>query len=526
MAGLSAPHRPLTERVDALAEAVRLADDVLPEDVTLAAAELVARAGDRLRLPDHTVVAFAGPTGSGKSSLLNALAGRPVAEVAATRPTTSEALALVRADGAAPLLDWLGVRRRHDLGSGAGLVVLDLPDHDSVVIDHRLEAERLVGLVDLLVWVVDPQKYADAAVHERYLRGLAAHRDVLLVVLNQVDRLTAEERRACHRDLERLLADDGLAGVEVLDISARTGEGVAALETALAEAARRRQASRDRLAADLTVLGGRVVEACGSAARGGTGPVAPLVDALAETAGVPVVVDAVRAAHLRRAGRATGWPPLRWLSRVRPDPLRRLHLGPGEAGHTSLPTPGAAQLARARSAVRSYVDAATTGIPQAWVLEARRRADPPSDELAAALDAAVAATPLPAGRPIWWRVVGGLQWMLLLAAMAGLAWLAILAGAAALRLALPDPPAWGSVPVPTAALLGGLLLGAVLALLARALAGVGARRQARVVEARLHRAIAGVAERLVTAPVTDVLDRLVRARSAAQVAMAGRRRRR
>ncbi|KGM14631.1 hypothetical protein N867_18880, partial [Actinotalea fermentans ATCC 43279 = JCM 9966 = DSM 3133] len=204
-------------------------------------------AGDRLRLPDHTVVALAGPTGSGKSSLLNALAGQDVAEVAATRPTTSEALALVRADGAGPLLDWLGVRRRHDLGAGTGLVVLDLPDHDSVVTDHRLEAERLVGLVDLLVWVLDPQKYADAAVHERYLRGLGGHRDVLLVVLNQVDRLTADERRACHRDLERLLAEDGLAGVRLLDVSARTGEGVAGLEAALADAARRREASRDRL---------------------------------------------------------------------------------------------------------------------------------------------------------------------------------------------------------------------------------------------------------------------------------------
>src|SRR5690606_3026779 len=98
-------------------------------------------------------------------SLLNALAGREITEVAVTRPTTSEAFALVRGEGAGPLLDWLGVRRRHAVGvdgadaAGGGLVVLDLPDHDSVVTDHRLEAERLVALVDLMVWVVDPQKY-------------------------------------------------------------------------------------------------------------------------------------------------------------------------------------------------------------------------------------------------------------------------------------------------------------------------------------------------------------------------------
>ena len=55
--------------------------------------------------------------------------------------------------------------------------------------------------VDLLVWVLDPQKYADAVMHDRYLAPLAGHADVMLVVLNQVDRLTAEARAACLADL-------------------------------------------------------------------------------------------------------------------------------------------------------------------------------------------------------------------------------------------------------------------------------------------------------------------------------------
>ena len=44
-----------------------------------------------------------------------------------------------------------------------GLVLLDLPDHDSTEVAHHLEVDRLVQLADLLVWVLDPQKYADAA---------------------------------------------------------------------------------------------------------------------------------------------------------------------------------------------------------------------------------------------------------------------------------------------------------------------------------------------------------------------------
>ena len=72
------------------------------------------RAGERLRLSgEHTVVALAGSTGSGKSSLFNALAGADLSPVGVRRPTTSKAHASVwGAEGAAPLVQWLGVPRR------------------------------------------------------------------------------------------------------------------------------------------------------------------------------------------------------------------------------------------------------------------------------------------------------------------------------------------------------------------------------------------------------------------------------
>ncbi len=69
----------------------------------------------RLRLSaDHTVVALAGATGSGKSSTFNALTGLDLAAVGVRRPTTSWTTACIWGTTRPPrLLDWLGVPPRH-----------------------------------------------------------------------------------------------------------------------------------------------------------------------------------------------------------------------------------------------------------------------------------------------------------------------------------------------------------------------------------------------------------------------------
>lgn len=560
------------ERVAALDRALTAGEGRLPREVVDAGRAVVARAGERAALSaEHTVVALAGATGSGKSSLLNALAGEEVARTGVQRPTTSEALAVVRGPGAGPLLDWLGVRRRHELAGGrprrgAGLVLLDLPDHDSVVTEHRLRAEHLVDRVDLLVWVVDPQKYADAVLHERYLRPLARHADVLVLALNQADRLSAAEVDAVLADLRRLTALDGPAGARVLAVSARTGLGLDRLGALLDEAAERREAATRRLTADVEVVALRVLAACGdeagsarqrlmpsrgtATASGRTDRAAPppeLVAALADAAGVPVVVEATRRSAVRRATAAAGWPPVRWLQRLRPDPLRRLHLGAGSvgrgsvgagsvgpgasgagagagaaapAGRTSLPAPGPATRAAAATAVRRSLDAATAGLPDAWALAVRSSVGDP--DLADPLDAAVSSTPLLPDRVPWWaRAANVAQTVLLTAAAAGALWLGVLAVLAYLRLPEPRTPQWGPLPVPTALLGGGLLVGIALALLAGALARLTARRRARVVRARLLGAVAEVARDRVTGPAAAVLDDLDACRTQARVA-AGR----
>src|SRR5207344_644465 len=187
----------------------RVGQDGFDAGLLADAETLLARAGERLRLSaHHTIAVLAGGTGSGKSSLFNALAGAEFSPAGVLRPVTREPRACVWGmEGARPLLDWLGIEPHYryarssalDDGERAltGLLLVDLPDHDSVLSGDSAEVSRLVAQADLMVWVLDPQKYADAAVHSRYLVPMAGHSSVISLVLNQSDLLTPEQAGDC-----------------------------------------------------------------------------------------------------------------------------------------------------------------------------------------------------------------------------------------------------------------------------------------------------------------------------------------
>lgn len=315
---------------------------------------VLARTSERLGLsPDLTVVALAGSTGAGKSSLFNALVGQAVAEVAVTRPTTDHPTAglWTPASSATALLDWLSVPRAHEVPREpadplTGLVLLDLPDHDSTATDHREQVDRIVARADVMVWVLDPQKYADALVHDRYLARYSRHADLTVVVLNQIDRLSEADARACLAHLRGLVAADGLPQALVLGVSARTGVGLQQLGEAVAAVVARRQAALTHLAGDIAAAADALAADAGDQGAPLVGPSAQvrraLPAAMADAAGVPLVERSV-AESVRRSGTLrTGWPPLRWVARLRRDPAARLRLGrdgvdPGLV-RTSLPS--------------------------------------------------------------------------------------------------------------------------------------------------------------------------------------------
>ena len=507
-------------RLEGLGAATEAARGRLDDELVGRAATVVERGTSRLRLSaHHTVVGIAGATGSGKSSTFNALTGLELSAVGVRRPTTSWATACVwGTEGAGELLEWLGIPPRHQTTRDSmldtrresnaleGVVLLDLPDHDSTEVAHHLEVDRLVALADMFVWVLDPQKYADAAIHDRYLAPMRTHADVMVVVLNHIDTVPEDRRDAMVDDVRRLLAADGIPDVPVIAISARHGIGIDQLKGEIEKRVADKRMTAGRIEADVRAAAGELRAAAGDAPTRTLSDerVEALESALAEGAGVPAIVEAVERSARWRAGRATGWPLVSWVGRLRPDPLKKLEIDLGADSKAlrgqgvSVPQATAVQRARIDAEVRSLADDVSTGLGAPFADSVRRASTARLSEVGDRLDDALRTVDLDAERlPVWAGAVRVLQWLLVLAALVGGAW----SVAAMLSGGLGDLPRVGGVALPLVLLGGGVLLGVLLGLVCRGLVAATARSRAAAADRRLREAVSEVASELVVAPV-------------------------
>ena len=519
----------LRSRSTSLREAVDAGGDLLDPRAAARATEVTDKVDERTRLVGgHTVVALAGATGSGKSSLFNALVGAEVAQAGMRRPTTSTPTAGVWGEEpVGELLDWLEVGARHSVDGSdelEGLVLLDLPDFDSRESANREEARRVLELVDVFVWVTDPQKYADAVLHDEYVSVLREYGAVTLVVLNQADRLKGDGVERVSADLARLLERDGVPDAKVVATSTKTGQGIDALRERLQVAVAARDASRHRLGADLEEAAKVLSASVGTEEVDvddlGSGE---LVDALARAAGVPTVVQAVERDFVMESVARTGWPFTRWVQGLRAAPLKRLRLDKAGAditeadvravlGRSSIPPPTPSARAAVDLAARRLGEHAGRGLPTRWADAVADAAAPYDDRLADGLDQAVLSTSLRGRNPLWWGVLGALQILLALATVVGLVWLVVIGLAGWLQLPAIPTVDVGPFATPFLLLVGGLLGGLLVAGLGRLLARAGARRRGGAVDKRLRRSIAEVADAVVIAPVREVLERHARTR--------------
>lgn len=495
----------LRPRLDGLDAAVSAARGTLDDELLDSVGASFARSAGRLRMSAaHTVVAIAGATGSGKSTIFNALAGADLSASGAQRPTTSTAKALVWSDDdLQEMLEWLGVpaanqHRRASLAAGTkrsrlpeGLLLLDLPDHDSVQVAHHREAHRIVELADLLIWVVDPQKYADAAIHHQFLQPLAGHRAVTMVVLNHIDTVPEARRPGMLRDLRKLLVADGIRDPRILGTSARHGIGMNELRTAIRRRVEEKQNASLRVEADIRAAAVRLEAASGDA------PVAvpdvwisDLERRVADAAGVGALVAdrerATRAEVLRRMA----VPLLRSPGSGTPGEERRA-LGPVDRPAVD-------------TAVRALVDNVCRDLTPAWAGRIRAAATDRLAETDDRLDAELAALRFEERAPQrlapWLGLLGPARALLSVCAVGAV----LVLGASAVRGA--------STTVPLVALALCVALGVGVLLAGRSVAERAGARHAREVEDACRQVIARVVRGQVLTPLRTELASYARFR--------------
>ena len=594
---------PFARSVASLKDAISYGEGRVPETVLLDAAETLERLSQRRELStEHTVIGFFGATGSGKSTLFNAIAGQNIALSAPTRPTTSTVQAAIwEAEGSEELLDWLGIdkrvypqtqalaaegeategnkatggvaapntvtepapglfnRIRRAVGGRGemrtrtgGLILLDMPDFDSVTTANRDLAARMMRYVDVLVWVVDPQKYADAVIHRDFMVPLAASGAQALCVLNQADKLAPAEVPAVLASLTRLLQAEGTEAhllAAPIAVSARTGEGVDVLRDLLAQVAAAKSLSLQRTDAQLHATASQL-----RTYAGGEGTVLAgaytldaeqkLVKACYASSQAEQVLQAATASYRRAAGQRTGWILTRWMSRLKADPLRRLHLGLQEetksaskteksAGMlgsdsenapelvaSSLPPLSAAQKAGMANAVRQYSKQMAARIDEPWKRSMKEAALSREAELPELLERDMVRIDYGLGRiRAPWVIFNALQWIALLSALVGVGWLTLISGMAYLQIQLPPAPTpeGSPVPLPTLLLLLGILLGIASAGVGRLLTAMGSRYYSRKLRGRLQTGVEKAVQSCVVAPVQQEAKRLTSYRKALDI---------
>ena len=218
----------LAERAEVIAALADRRVALVREDDAPGAKERARQLRDHVRayvipraraLESPLLVVLLGPTGAGKSTLMNTLARATVSRTGVLRPTTREAVLLstdadaaVLRRGALAGIDAGQIVRAPATTAATGMAIVDAPDLDSVERANRVIADALVEAADLGIFVTSAVRYADKAPFD-VVQRIAARGLPVLIVVNRMP-ADGSDQRVVLDDLRRVLKDTALRGID------------------------------------------------------------------------------------------------------------------------------------------------------------------------------------------------------------------------------------------------------------------------------------------------------------------------
>lgn len=308
--------------------------------------------------PRVTVIAVAGPSGTGKSTVVNTLARRnSLVPTGMHRPTTTELVAYVDAEvTAAPFLELSGIprsvsvefctTRSNPLRDSLGMVgeghqvrsaltqcghpiVVEVPD-TLLVPELTSAASQVLETADLILWTTDSQKYADAVFHSR-ISAFPRHPNSYFV-LTHTEGLTESQLQTLNQELAAIAERIGVSP-EILQISLYDESSLARFRKTVAElshapearwrgeqAAIHHAATRlgQNLELDMTGESSTQPVQAPSVASPPSPAETKLVDQVTQVSGLSAVEANFSKQYLRAGGFWTLWPVLNWLAGIKP----------------------------------------------------------------------------------------------------------------------------------------------------------------------------------------------------------------
>ncbi len=177
-------------------------------------------------------VGLVGGTGVGKSSIINAVAGHEISKTSEKRPYTSKIILYRHQDAVIndmpdEISKNLHIAEPHRARELKTILLFDLPDFDSIEEKHRRIVHSALPFMDLILWVVDPDKYADGIFYKLLCQENKYKKNFVFIV-NKIDRFAENNKEATDSSLNTVVNDfrdklsaEGVGDAVIFPVSAR-----------------------------------------------------------------------------------------------------------------------------------------------------------------------------------------------------------------------------------------------------------------------------------------------------------------